>query len=253
MKSHVLLCCEILVGLALGSSPTWASTTEIAKSLSAEVSVNTDGTVSNVVVVDAKVPAAIKSAIANQSRGWRFVPVLAEGVTVPAVTYVALDVCAIPAGDGYDLIVNYAGNGPRLARGAKFEFPPAVNAYGGDHLYAMVKLKTMVDGHAQLVDVVMVDVVQAVQHDVRSMIKGWVASLRFQPEQVSGKPVATDIEWPVEWFRMGAPVRAVASVVPVAQPMHNPLCQSARAPNDTPRVIDSPLKLQLTDAGAPAR
>lgn len=250
----VFLVGSLLVGAAL-VSPARASKIGINRMLNAEVSVGADGWVTDAVVLEDKLSPSIKSTVVNYVKRWKFEPVRVDGVAAPAMTFVQIDACAIPSGDGYDLAVNYVSNGPRLIKGAHFEFPPALTEYAGDRLAATIKFKVLADGHAQLQDVVMVDVTPSVQHDFHNMIKAWTWDLRFQPEQIAGRPVATDLEWPVEWFRLyplghHPAVVLQANALPTDAPLANrllisdPTCALARSATLNPRAINSPLVLR---------
>jgi len=243
-----------LIG-ATFSPPTSGSDAGINRILNVEVSVGADGRVADAAVLEDKLSPSIKSTVVNYVKRWKFAPVILNGVAVPAVTFVQVDACAIPASDGYDLAIDYVANGPRLIKGAHFEFPPALVDYAGDRLAATIKLKVQADGHVKLQEVVMVDVTPSVQHDFHNMINAWTWDLRFQPEQIAGKPVATDLEWAVEWFRSYAPghhptVVATANTLPTDVPLANslwiadPKCALAGSPTDHPRAINSPLKLR---------
>lgn len=247
----VFLVGSVLVGIGL-VSPARASKTGIDRMLNVEVSVGVDGRVSDAVVLEDKLSPAIKSTVESYVKRWKFEPVRVEGVAAPAMTFVQIDACAIPSGDGYDLAVNYVSNGPRLVKGAHFEFPPALTEYAGDRLAATIKFKVLADGHAQLQDVVMVDVTPSVQHDFHNMIKAWAWDLRFQPEQIAGRPIATDLEWPVEWFRLYPPghhptvvppAKALPTNAPLADRLliSDPTCALARPATVNPRAINSPL------------
>jgi hypothetical protein len=251
----------VLLGAALSLPPASASSAGINRILNAQVSVDADGRVTDAVVLEDKLSPSIKSTVVNYVKRWKFAPVVSDGITVPAVTFVQVDACAIPSGDGYDLAVDYVSNGPRLIKGAPFEIPYALNEYAGDRVAATIKFKVLADGHAQLQDVVMVDVTPSVQHDLHNMIKAWTWDLRFQPEQIAGRPVATDLEWPVEWFRIYAPghrqsvvpaAKALPANVPVANRLFvaDPTCTLARSPTDSPRAVNSQLILR-DDAKSP--
>jgi len=217
---------------------------EIRKPISAEVSVDADGRITQINVVDKQVGAGIKAAVEQRLRNLRFAPATANGVARPASTYVALDVCASPSGDGYKLAVNIASNGPLLTKEDRFEFPYALDTYGNAHLYAVIKLRAKADGHAELVDVQNVDVAPAVEHDLHVMAKTWVATLRCAPERVGGQPVATDIQLPVEWFKLDSgPHGAYMRPLPAPHAGNDPSCKTSRMPNDIPSQIDSPLKM----------
>jgi hypothetical protein len=260
----ISLVCWVVVGAMMASPPAFASGVGINRILNAEVSVRADGGVTDAVVMEDKLSPSIKANVVKYVKRWKFEPVLVSGVAVPAMTFVQVDACAIPSGDGYDLAVNYVSNGPRLIKGVNFEFPPALTEFAGDRLAATIKFKVLADGYVQLQDVVMLDVAPSVQHDFHNMIKAWTWDLRFQPEQIAGKPVATDLEWSVEWFRMypsgphlAANAPALSANAPLANGMLDPSCKSARSATNNPRAINSPLILRdsvkVPDTNTPVR
>lgn len=163
----------------------------------AAVSVGADGQVTNVVVQEAKLSPAVKSVVVDNVKRWRFEPVIVDGAPLPALTYVNIDTCAIPSGDGYNLLVKYVDNGPFVIGSQHPEYPLNVFEYGGGHVAFTVKLRALADGHGEIQDILMQDVRPSIVRDLRGAVVRWIAALRFQPEQVNGELVATDLEWPI--------------------------------------------------------
>jgi len=247
------LVCGVLLCAALASPPVLAWKLETRwMPLHAKVSVGADGRVTDVALFEDKLSTTVKSMVVEHVKRWQFVPVLVNAVAVPALTYVYLDTCAIPSGDGYDLAVTYVDNGPLLSDAMPLEFSPTIAEYSNKHQSIKIKLRVMSDGRAQLQDVVMVDVAPNVQREVRSTIKDWVRSMRFQPEQIGGQAVATDLEWPMDIIT--EPLGTRHPNVDVAT---DPACKSARSGSAAPRAMDSPLKLRdgpkASDANTPAK
>lgn len=205
--------------------------------LHAEVSVGSDGHVTNVVLLEDKLSTAVKLTVVDHVKEWKFEPVLLDGVAVPALTYVNFDTCAIPSGDGYDLAIHYVDNGPLLDRAAELEFTPAIDEYSNDHQSIKVRITVAPDGHAHLQDVLMVDVAPMVQPDIRDVIKGWVRTMRFKPEQIGGHAVATDLEWPLDLDR-----ESIGTHHPNVDVAADPTCKLAREANKAPHSINSQLK-----------
>ena len=245
--------CAVLFGVALASLQVSASKLETRwMSLHAKASVGADGRVTDVALVEDKVSATIKSTVVNNLKHWQFVPVLVNGVAVPALTYVDFDACAIPSGDGYDLAIKYIGNGPLLDGGMDLEWSPTINLYTNDHQSIKIRIRVAADGHAEMQDVVMIDVPPMIQRDIRHTIKEWVGSLHYQPEQIAGQPVATDIEWP-----MNLDKRLIGVHYGQADAAADPACAAARSVMDKPHSSNSPLKLRdgskTPDANMPAK
>ena len=241
MKSQMLLAAAFaLVSLALAPTHALASKLETRwMPLQAKVSVGADGRVTDVVLVESEVSSTVKSIVVNNLKRWQFVPVLANGVAVPALTYVDFSACAIPSGDGYDLAIHYVDNGPLLVSAEELAFQPSVDEYSKKHQSIMVKFTAKADGHAQLQDAVMVDVSPLVQREVRSSIRDWVGSMRFKPEQIGGKPVATDMQWPIELTLLPIGMR-----YPNVDVASDPACKAATSANNKLRSANSPLKLR---------
>jgi hypothetical protein len=238
MKVHVNVIAGLLaiVSFAIPTAA-WAARETRWMSLHAEVSVGEDGRVTNAMLLEDKLSQAIKSTVVDNLKKWRFEPVISEGTAVPALTYVEFEACAIPSGDGYDLAIHYIDNGPLLDRADELEFTPALSFYSNDHQSIKVRLTAMSDGHAELRDVVMVDVAPMVQRDMRAAIKSWVKTMRFKPEQIGGRAVATDLEWPFDLEK-----RPVGTREPNVDVANNVACKSARAAGESPHSLNSPLK-----------
>ncbi len=255
MKNRTFLTsvCGVLISLALASSQASASKLETRwMELHAKVAVDADGRVTDVALVESQVSATIKSTVVNSLKRWQFMPVLTNGVAASALTYVRFDACAIPSGDGYDLAVKYVDNGPLLDGGLDLEWSPTINLYANDHQAIKVRMRIAADGHAELQDVVMVDVPPTIQRDIRIAVKDWVRSLHYEPEQVAGQPVATDIEWPMKLDK-----RLVGVKYGEADAAADPACKTARAVMDKPRSSNSPLRLRDSatpqDTATPAK
>ncbi len=255
MKSQAALsvACGMIFGFVLLAPQARAAKLDTRwMELHAKVAVGADGRVTEVTLVEDQVSAMIKSTVVNSLKRWQFVPVLANGVAAPALTYVRFDACAIPSGDGYDLAVKYVDNGPLLDGGRDLEWSPTINLYANDHQAINIRMRIAADGHAELQDVVMIDVPPMIQRDIRIAVKDWVRSLHYEPEQIAGQPVATDIEWPMELVKRMKGVRYGE-----ADAAADPACKAARAAMDKPRSSNSPLKLQghatPPDAGTPSK
>jgi hypothetical protein len=221
---------------AASQEPRWGS-------LHAEVSIGANGKVTKVVLLEDTLSKAVQSSVIDSVRKWEFEPVRVDGVAVPALTYVNFEACAIPSGDGYDLAVHYVDNGPLLDRAALLEFSAALLYYGNDHQSIKVRLMVAADGRASLQNVVMVDVAPMVQRDMRSAVRDWVRSMRFKPEQIGGRAVATELEWPIELT-----IRTIGERYQSVDVATDPACKSARAASESPHAINDPIKRRTTAA-----
>jgi hypothetical protein len=241
-----LIRAAICVGLVCGGlghvRALQAQPEEVRKIIHARVSIGADGRVTEATLVEKRVPATIESAVLARVKGWRFDPVTEAGTAVPAVTYAAFYACAIKSGDGYDLAVKYLDNGPLLERGALFEPQPVVSEYSKAQQTITVKLTILPNGRAQLQDVEMVDVDPRIDSDLRLSVKHWLEDMRYTPEQVGGKPVATAMEWPLFiWSATGEPTdpKSAALYNVAAKPT---ACDAARAARDIPHPVDGQFK-----------
>lgn len=239
MKRHDRIFARLLA-IALLTSPSATLASWLPPkltSLQAQVSVDATGHVTDVVLIEDKLSAAIKSTVVEGVKKWLFEPVLVDGTAVPAQTYVNLDACAIPSGGGYDLALHYVDNGPLLYNAAELELGPTIAYYSNVHQTIKVKLTVEHDGHAELQDVVMVDVAPVIQRDMHDAVKRWVKSMSFKPEQIGGKAVATDLEWPIYLV-----TEEVGTHHPDADIYADPTCKLARKTNKAPHSINSQLK-----------
>ena len=254
MRGYRLILPILLGVVSLTISPTSLAGWHATKwgIVHAEVSINADGKVTNVVLLEDKLSNAVKSTIVDSVKKWQFEPVLSDGVAVPSLTYVNFNVCAIPSGDGYDLAVHYVDNGPLFDRANELEFTPAIDYYSNDHQSIKVQLTVEPDGNASLDDVVMVDVAPMIQRDIRNAVKSWVKSMRFKPERIGGHPVATKLEWPFDLVRV--PIGAHTDDVDTTT---DPACKSARAAGQSPHAVNDPIKRRVdsvsSDPKAPAK
>lgn len=255
MKNRTFLAsvCGVLISSALALSQAYAAKLDTRwMELHAKVAVDANGRVTDVALIEDKMSAAVKAIVVNNLKNWQFVPVLANGVAAPAMTYVRFDACAIPSGDGYDLAVRYVDNGPLLDWGRDLEWSQTIDRYANDHQSINIKLRIATDGRAELQDVVMIDVPPTIQRDIRFAVKDWVRTLHYEPEQIAGQPVATDIEWPMELVKRMTGVRYGE-----ADAAADPACKAAREAMEKPRSTNSPLKLRDSatpqDAATPAK
>lgn len=219
--------------------------------LYARLSIDADGRVKEAVLktdgraddYEERVLAQVRSSIVGNLKQWQFEPTLVNGSAMPAVTYANFDVCMIPGCDGFDLKVHYVRVGPLLFIAKDLEWPVSAGANRNPPSSFSVKLKVMADGHAQLQDLITDQRLPPVQPELRTLVEGWIGSMRFHPEMVGGQPIATDILWPFETNHQPFAMR-----YPTVDKMKDPDCSAARNFNDAP-AIDSPVKLRAMSKG----
>ena len=152
----------------------------------------------------ADLPESIRGFIEKRVASWQYQPAKQGGVAVGATTYVKVGACAIPdaTSGGYRLGVDFKGNGPRLVSASGNLPPPqypmeaARKSIGGTY---MVSYAIRPDGSTQVSDIELVDGPKQSAKWLRPAINRWAESLRYEPEQVNGQAVATNMSFPVEF------------------------------------------------------
>jgi len=199
------------------------------------------------VEVDQRLPAVIRGAVAERVMAWRFEPARIDNQAHAGATTVFVDACAVPSdGGNMRLAVEYDWNGPGYADGRYFHPAPRYPidaAKQGKVGSFRVVLKVGADGRAS------VDTIEVQRGQLRlfeEARRSWVAQLRYVPEEVDGKPVATRVAIPVD-FSMGGPLSTRQQVRQEREAKRNSSeCIAAmgggkeEAPQ--PVVLDSPFK-----------
>lgn len=169
----------------------------------ANVRVEVDATGKPVTVeAPADLPESIRSFIEKRVASWQYTPAKENGRTAAAVTFVAVGACAIPAAEGYRLGLDYKGNGPRLLTPSGQLTPPPYpkealrSAISGTF---KVEYAIQANGSTRLEDVETLEGGNKMAKLFNPTLKRWVEGLRYEPEQVNGRPVATTMHFPVEF------------------------------------------------------
>lgn len=199
-----------------------------------------------------ELPDAIRSFIERTVVTWHFAPPSRDGVSGPGITYLRLGACAMPEGDGYRMAVDYKGNGPRRS-GSGILLPPR---YPHEALRAQEEADIVVtwivepDGRATLEKIERGDRPTARKNDpFHRVVREWVATLRYDPEELSGRKLRTRVSVPVE-FRLGAHSAGATRQQRLEKAIQSAECQSAskNLPEGLqPVALDSPFKRD--DAG----
>jgi hypothetical protein len=147
-------------------------------------------------------PAPVRTFIEQRVATWHFSPPEQDGVTGPAVTYLTLGACALPTPEGgYRLAVDFKRNGPRYANGPVFHapaYPKSANIRGvGASMVVTYVVGT--DGRATLEKLEYTDGQKHRRDGFDEAIRIWLRDMRFEPEQLAGKPVRTRIETTVKF------------------------------------------------------
>lgn len=211
----------------------------------------------------ADLPESIRSFIEKRVASWQYSPARQGGVPAPAVTYVRVGACAIPdaTSGGYKLGLDFKGNGPRLVS-ASGNLPPP--QYPSEALRKSISGAYKVsyaiqpDGSTQVRDIELVDGPNRSAKWLRPAINRWAESLRYEPEQVNGQAVVTNMSFPVEFkittdtaresteawrarYKAELEARAMAST--------ECLLASGGPAGLTPIALDSPVTVIPTPAG----
>lgn len=197
--------CALLVGgycMATTAGAQIAATPEVV-AFSASVRVELDAAGKPVSVkAPENLPATVREFIEKRVGTWQYSPALQGGQPVPAVTFVSIGACAIPAGDGFRLGLDFKGNGPRLISASGHLPPPS---YPSEALRSgvsgtyRVTYSILADGSTRVASVDVVDGRSPYSKVFRASIERWAETLRYEPELVGGKPVSTSMSLPIEF------------------------------------------------------
>lgn len=150
----------------------------------------------------ADLPEAIRGFVERRVASWQYTPAQVAGVPQAAVTYVGVNACAVPAGTGYRLGVDFAGNGPRTASDRRLPppmYPRLAQRSGTDAVFVLI-LGVEPDGHVVIDQVERADISgRAGAGDFEPVLRQWIRTVRFDPEYVAGKPVRGQVRMPVEF------------------------------------------------------
>lgn len=144
-----------------------------------------------------RLPDAIRQFVEKRVGSWTFAPPTRDGKVGGGVTFVDLGVCAIPAGDGYSLAINYRGNGPGIV-GDALPTPP----------YPRLALKLGVEASVKVAYVVEPDGTATwekmrargrLTQDFEQALKAWVKTLRYVPEEFDGQRIRTRVTTPIDF------------------------------------------------------
>lgn len=197
----------LLVSLSLCAMPVLAGAVEPAAkavAFQANVRVEVDASGKPVKVeAPADLPEAIRSYIEKRVASWQYQPAKQDGVAVPAMTYVQVVACAVPTKTGeYHLAADFDGNGPRNAGDARILPPnyPQLDEMRGYEAEFVLILDLATDGRASLAEIEKAEVSKHGRaKEFVQELRRWAKTLKFDPEQIAGRPVAGQIRMPVEF------------------------------------------------------
>ena len=204
----------------------------------------------------ADLPDAIRSFIEKRVASWQYEPAKANGGPASAVTFVMVGACAMPVAEGYRLGLDFKGNGPAVVDpGPWFMRPPQYPGEaqrGGAEGSFQVSYSIRPDGTTTLGSIVPIETNTGSRHArvFKQAIASWIEAQRFQPEQVNGVAVATEVSFPVDFeLRDGGNRQAYGNELK-ARALASKECIAASAPSGLlPMATNSPVKVTPVPAG----
>lgn len=186
------------LALAILASFTAVAAEPVAFPAKAKVSVDANG---QLVAIDVltDLPPQVEAFIKKRIASWTFSPPKRGDVTGEGVTYLTLGACALPVdGGGYRLALDFKHNGPDLIGGAMPRYPlPDLHRKHEAKLVAKVIVKP--DGRAKLQSLEYIEGRNYGAESFDASIRTWVGTLHFAPEEIRGKPVATQVKISVDF------------------------------------------------------
>lgn len=153
----------------------------------------------------ADLPEAIRGFIEKRVASWQYQPGKIEGRPQASTTYVSVKACAVPVAEGYRLGLDFDGNGPRRAGDQRLDPPmyPRLAQRAGTEATFVLILQADADGRTELAAIEHADISgRAGAGEFEPLLRRWAKEVRFDLEQVAGKPVPTRVRMPV-LFSMG--------------------------------------------------
>jgi hypothetical protein len=244
MKPWCALGLLLLAGSAGAESPKGKGVPVLFPA-TARIALDAEG-VPQEVQASSRLPAPVREAIEQRVKQWRFEPAQVDGVAKPGVTHVRLQACAIPQPDGSLRVgMDYQSNGPGYANDAvrlpRLPYPPGAAKAGSQ---ANIDLLVRV-GEDGLAEVQSMKATRGSVKEFKPVLEAWVAVMRYVPEEVDGRRIATQVRIPVEFSfdeRSQRQERRAAAA-------RTPECTAAAGqPEDpvNPVVLDSPFRPRET-------
>lgn len=189
----------------------------------------------------------IGSAIEKSVRALSFAPAAVDGRPVAGTTYVRMMGCAAPIGQGdYRLAFEYTSHGPGYSQMPHPTYPASALRSGISGHFD-VAMTVQPDGTMRLDEVATVQGGARAKRAFAESIGAWVAALRYEPETVAGKAVATSVSVPLE-FNIGERRWKVEAEKMRAKEVQSDACQLAfgreRAGRKEPVAFNSPFTLK---------
>ena len=198
----VLVAAVLLVAMPAMAADETGKPAVVAFNSSVRVEVDASGTPVKV-EAPADLPEAIRSYIHKRVASWQYQPAKVDGVPVSAVTYVRVGACAMPVAEGYRLGLDFKGNGPKIiAAGDRMGPPTYPFEAQRKGLAGTFKVSYVIqpDGSTRLDAVETLEGGNKLAKLFHPALAQWIEGMRYEPEQVNGRPVATTMNFPVEFF-----------------------------------------------------
>lgn len=196
-------------------------------------------------------PPPLVDTLRQHASTWKFEPPQRDGTPVGGTTFARMSVCAMenPATGNLSVSVGHPENGPgmdpRMLRPSFFPpVSPELLALGRVEMEAVYEVGP--DGHAQVVSVGTTPHRPRVHRELDRAFRKWIDTMRFEPERVDGKPVATRMRMPITftWERSPgvASRRELERRIIEASPTCQALLQDQAAAERPQVALDSPFR-----------
>lgn len=206
----------------------------------------------------ADLPDAIRGFIEKRVASWQYEPAKQGGVPAAAVTFVRVGACAIPVAEGFRMGLDFKGNGPAIVNAGPWFMPPPRYPHEMQRMAVEGEFKVsyaiQADGTTRIASIEpMAGTGSRHLKAFRGALTSWIEGLRYQPEQVDGRPVATDMTFPVSFTLSthGGPRSNAAYREELeARALASKECLAASSPSGPlPIATNSPVKVIPTPAG----
>lgn len=228
MKRWGIGVAALLASLA-SASPANEPLKPVAFVAEARVEVDLDG---KVVKVEAAkdLPASVRTFIEQQLATWKYVRNKREGMTGNAATWVSLGACAVPAPTGgYTMGLAFHGNGPRIAGGGRMPLTRELfQAASRSQASGEIKMQFVIgsDGKVTIESIDFGTMDARTRKALRPAVVSWIERVRFDPEELDGRPIPTRTRMGVA-FNVGGGKGASRNV------LHSAECKQAAAAGES--------------------
>jgi len=142
--------------------------------LTGSIAIDSQGHVTDCEIISKPGSEAVKAAVLQSMRGWRFVPVVRDGIAVPARSKVNLRLLATEVNGGYEMKIEraqfFGGREPADKGMEPPRYPKDAARIG---LSGNVLLALQVDSQGSVTDVVSVQSSLLVSHTPESVMRRW--------------------------------------------------------------------------------